>query len=215
MKVIEDNLLEDIQKCMTDPVSDVLQNFSLEKSRKFYKKHVEEWDADLYEDNPAALHSVETFTFETLEEMGQQSKQAETMVYNLQKLEFVKWVGWKIRWKNIIVSWYRLKTFDEWLEFWLMDALELASSTPEDWVRQILEKELGGGTYTNTAIHMYIEWELTKKQLERLSKYENYRSIENRDMDEDVKTAKYALEDMEEEKEEEEKKNITVLTLKM
>lgn len=212
MKVVEDNLLEDIQKCMTDPVSDVLQNFSLEKSRKFYKKHVEEWNADLYEANPVALHSVETFAFETLEEMGQQSKQAETMVYNLQGLAFVKWVKWEIRWKNIVVSWYRLKTFDEWLEFWLMDALELARSMPEDWARQILERKLGDWTYTNTAIHMYIEWVLTKKQLERLSKYEWYRSIEEWDLSEEVQKAKDALEDMEEENS---KKDVTVLTLKM
>lgn len=32
------NLLEDVKKCMTDPVSDLLLNFSLEKSKEWYEK---------------------------------------------------------------------------------------------------------------------------------------------------------------------------------
>ena len=43
-KTKDDNLLEDIQKCMTDPVADILQNFSLERSKKFYEKRVKQFN---------------------------------------------------------------------------------------------------------------------------------------------------------------------------
>lgn len=39
-----DNLLEDVKKCLTDPVFDVTQNFSLSKSREFYDKWKEAWE---------------------------------------------------------------------------------------------------------------------------------------------------------------------------
>jgi hypothetical protein len=35
--------------------------------------------------------------------------------------------------------------------------LILAYQFPEDGARKILERELGNGRYTNTAIHMYVE----------------------------------------------------------
>lgn len=39
------NLLEDVKKCMTDPIYDIIQNFSLEKSKEWYEKRKKQWDS--------------------------------------------------------------------------------------------------------------------------------------------------------------------------
>jgi hypothetical protein len=39
------NLLEDVKRCMTDPISDILLNFSIEKSRKGYDERVKQWES--------------------------------------------------------------------------------------------------------------------------------------------------------------------------
>ena len=117
-------------------------------------------------------------------------------------------VYWKLEWNSIIVGWLRLKTFDEWLHDGLRDALTMASGCPEDGARQIIEKKLGKGIYSNTAIHMFAEWIITEEELKRLGTYERYMHMDDRDIEEDIKQAKSALEDMEE-------NNVTVLTFKM
>lgn len=47
------NLLEDVKKCMTDPVSDILLNFSIEKSRKGYEDRKKQWESGSFRNNPA------------------------------------------------------------------------------------------------------------------------------------------------------------------
>lgn len=212
MRITEDNLLEDIQKCMTDPVSDVLQNFSLEKSRKFYEKRVKQFNEWCFEDNPACKLTKEEIPFGNLDELSLASQKAANLVENLKEMPHVKGADWIICSEKIVVYWHRLKTFDEWLHKWLEEALTQAYNAPEDGARLILERELGGWTYTNTAIHMYMEWILTKEMLERLSQYEWYWKIDWRDIEQDIEDAKRWLEDMEEENS---KKDVTVLTLKM
>lgn len=110
-----DNLLEDVQKCMTDPIYNVVKNFSLENSRKYYKKRANKWENEEYEDNPAVKREVETFPYADLEEMTKVSKEASTFMKNLESKDFFRDPTWDVRYDNIVITWLRLKTFDEWL----------------------------------------------------------------------------------------------------
>lgn len=38
-------LREDVTKCMTDPIYDIIQNFSLEKSKEWYEKRKKQWES--------------------------------------------------------------------------------------------------------------------------------------------------------------------------
>lgn len=194
----KDNLLEDVQKCLTDPVYSVAHNFSLVKSREYYAKWEKAWNSWNYKQNPAVKLEEVSFDFSSLSELWLMATQAHNMYVNLKREDFNKWVDWYIYWQNIVVSWYRLKTFDEWLHDWLKDALYNASQTPEDWVRILLERELGKWVYTNTAIHLYTEEKIDKETLKRLWTYERYMLLEERDIEEDIEQVKKALEDMEE-----------------
>lgn len=206
------NLLEDVKKCMTDPVSDILLNFSLEKSRKGYEDRKKQWECGSFRDNPAVKNEEVSFDFGSLSELWLVSVQAHNLYTNLKKENFNKWVDWHMRGQNIVVSWYRLKSFDEWLHDWLKDALVMAIDCPEDWARMVIERELGEGKYTNAAIHMYVEWKIDNETLKRLWQYERYQHIEDRDIEKDIEEAKKALLWMEEDNK---KDAVTVLTLKM
>ena len=202
------NLLEDVKKCLTDPVSDILQNFSLEKSKLYYEKWAKQWNAWDYKFNPANKLEEVSFAFASLSELGLVTTQAHNLYTNLKKEEFNKWVDWYIYGTNIVVQWNRLKSFDEWLHDGLKDALIMAYKTPEDGARKIIERKHWDWMYTNCAIHMFAEWIITEDMLKRLGQYEKYQEIEWRDIEEDIEQAKKALEDMKE-------NNVTVLTLKM
>ena len=132
------------------------------------------------------------------------------MYNNLKKEEFNKWVDWYIYGQNIVVIWYRLKSFDEWLHDGLKDALIMACDCPEDWARKILEKKIWKWMYTNVAIHLFADWEIWMDVLKRLWQYEKFQPIENRDIEKDIEEAKRALEDLEEGN-----KPVTVLTFKI
>lgn len=206
------NLLEDVKKCMTDPVSDILLNFSIEKSRKGYEDRKKQWESGSFRNNPAVKKEEVSFEFISLLELEANANQARNLYNNLKKEDFNKWVDWYMCGQNIVVSWYRLKSFDEWLHDWLKDALIMAIDCPEDWARMVIEKELGEGKYTNTAIHMFIEWKIDNETLKRLWQYERYQHIEDRDIEKDIEEAKKALLWMEEDNK---KGTVTVLTLKM
>ena len=206
------NLLEDVKKCMTDPISDLLLNFSLEKSKEWYEKREKQWDSWSFRQNPAVKKEEVSFDFTDLFELEWNAWQARNLYNNLKKEDFNKWVDWYIYWQNIVVSWYRLKTFDEWLHDWIKEALILAYQFPEDGTRKVLERELGEWTYTNTAIHMYVEWKIDNETLKRLWQYEKYQNIDDRDMEKDIEEVKKALVWMEEDNK---KSNVEVLTFKM
>ena len=211
MRNPKDNLLEDVQKCMTDPIYDIEKNFSLEKSEFHYEKWVKQWESGNYKQNPAAAEETVTFPFASLSEMGLVSIQAHNLYTNLKTKDFNKWVNWYIYGQNIVVSWRRLKTFDEWLRDWLKAALTSACDTPEEGARKILEKELGTSMFRNSDIHLFAEWKITREVLERLGTYERCQSITDRDIEKDIEEVKKALKDMKECN----KKNVTVLTLKI
>lgn len=215
-----DNLLEDVKKCLTDPVFDVTRNFSLKKSREYYEKWEKAWNNWNYKQNPAVKEEEVSFDFGSLSELWLMATQAHNMYVNLKREDFNKWVDWYIYWQNIVVGWYRLKTFDEWLHDWLRGAISEAYQTPEDWVRILLERELGKWVYTNTAIHLYAEGKISKEILKRLGTYEKYMHLEDGDIEEDIIQAKKSLEDIEECNKVEEiinmlkRRNTTVLKLK-
>lgn len=204
------NLLEDVQKSMTDPVYDICKNFSLEKSKTYYAQWADQWAAGNYLQNPAVKKEEVSFPFTDLHEAANQCCQANNMYLNLKQQDFNRWVDWYVYWQNIVVSWYRLKTFNEWLHNGLKDALVMHCNTPEDGVRKILYKELWDGMYSNGAIHMFAEGIITEDILKRLGQYEKYQSIKDRDIEKDIEEAKKALEDMEENN-----KGVTVLKLKI
>jgi len=206
------NLLEDVKKCMTDPISDILLNFSLEKSREGYEDRKRQWENGGYRNNPAVKMEDVHIGFKRLDDLWLAATQAYNLCVNLKKEDFNKWVDWYLRSFEVVVYWYRLKTFDEWLHDWLKDALVMATDCPEDWARMVIERGLGEGKYTNTAIHMYIEWKIDNETLKRLWQYEKYQRMEDRDIEKDIEEAKKALLWMEEDNK---KDSVTVLTLKM
>ena len=198
MRTQETNLLEDVQKSLVDPVYDVLQNFSLEKSREYYNKRATQWKLWDFRLNLANEQEEEVFPFTTLTELAEKSQEAQNLFDHLRKEDFFKGCEWCVYWQNVIVRWNRLKTFDEWLYEWVKDALLMHYKEPEEWVRKILVKKLGKWFYDNTAIHMFAEREISENVLRRLGQYEWPRKIEWRNLDEDIKTTIKALHDMEE-----------------
>lgn len=206
------NLLEDVKKCMADPISDILLNFSIEKSREGYNERVKQWESWSFRQNPAVKKEEIGFDFGSLSELWLVTTQAHNLYVNLKREDFNKWVDWHIYWQNIVVSWYRLKSFDEWLHDWLKDAIIMACDCPEDWARMVLERQLWEGKYTNTAIHMYVEWKIDNETLKRLWQYEKYQYIDGRDIEKDIEEVKKALLWMEEDNK---KSNVEVLTFKM
>lgn len=209
MKIVKDTLWEEVLKCMTDPLYDIERNFSLEKSKLHYDKWVKQWEYGNYKSNPAVKKEEVSFEFTSLTELSWNATQAHNLYNNLKEQDFNKWVDWYIYWQNVVVCWYRLKTFDEWLRKGLETALTSACQTPEEWVRLLLEKELGASMFTNAAIHLFMEWKIDRETLERLGTYESYQPILDRDMEKDIEEAAKIL------KENEWKKDVTVLTLKM
>ena len=63
------NLLEDVKKCMTDPISDLLLNFSLEKSKEWYEKRKKQWESGGITNNPVAKKEEVSFDFGSLSEL--------------------------------------------------------------------------------------------------------------------------------------------------
>lgn len=195
---VQNNLLEDVKKCLVDSVYDITQNFSLEKSRTYYNLWKEKWDRWDYRLNPVAVLERFDFNYSNLAELSLKSMEAQNLYSNIDKDDLFKWVRYCVITWMIRVEWYRLKTFDEWLEQWLKDALMMHYKNPEDWARKVLQKRLWKWLYDNSSIHMYVEWEITEEQLHRLATYELPRKITWWDIDDDIYQAKKALYDMEE-----------------
>ena len=202
------NLLEDVKKCLTDPVSDILQNFSLEKSRFYYDKWAKQWAAGDYRFNPADKKEEVRFEFSSLDELTTKSIEAHNTFVNVKKQDFFTWCDWYVFWQEVVVEWHRLKSFDEWLHDGLRDALIMAYQCPEDAARKVIEKKHWKWVYTNCAVHMFAEWIITEDVLKRLGQYEKYQEISWRNIEEDIEQARKGLEDIEQ-------NNVTVLTLKM
>lgn len=201
-----EDLLNSVCQCLAEPTFSIQKNFSIEESKKYYEKWKKQWDNGDYKQNLAVKREEVSFDFGSLSELWLMSTQAHNLYTNLKKEDFNKWVDWYIYGQNIVVSWYRLKSFDEWLHDWLKDALIMACDCPEDWARMIIERELGERHYTNAMIHMFAEWKIDKETLKRLWTYEKYSRIEWLDIEKAIEKCEELLDGEEE---------TTVLTFKI
>lgn len=198
MRKTESNLLEDVQKSLTDPVYDILQNFSLEKSKEYYNKRATQWNMWDFRLNLANKQEEEKFPFTTLTELAEQSQEAQNLFDHLRKEDFFRGCEWTVYWQNVVVRWNRLKTFDEWLYDWVKDAILLHYKEPEEWARKIIERKLGKWYYGNVEVHMFAEREISENVLRRLGQYEWPRRLEWRVLEDDINAAIKALYDLEE-----------------
>ncbi len=198
-------LLATVRKCLAEPTCSIGENFSFVKSLVHYNKWVKQRESWNRKQNSAVKKEEVSFEFTSLTELSWNATQAYNLYTNIKKEDFNKWVEWYIYGQNIVVSWHRLKTFEEWLHDWLREALIMACNYPEDGVRLILERELWKGNYTNTMIHMFAEWKLDEETLTRLGQYEKYQSINWVDIE---KAIDYCIDPQN-------RKDVEVLTLKM
>lgn len=198
-------LLNTVRQCLAEPTCSIRENFSFTKSLIHYNKWVKQWESWNRKQNSAVKKEEYSFEFASLAELWLLSVQAHNMYTNLKKEDFNKWVDWYMCGQNIVIVWYRLKTFEEWLHDGLKDALIIACKCPEDGVRMILERELWKGNYTNTMVHMFAEWKLDEETLKRLGQYEKYQFIEWVDVE---KAIDYCIDPKN-------RKDVEVLTLKM
>ena len=205
-----EDLLNSVRQCLAEPTFSIQKNFSIEDSKKHYEKWKKQWDNGDYKQNLAVKREEVSFDFSSLSELWLMTTQAHNLYTNLKKEDFNKWVDWYIYGQNIVVIWYRLKTFDEWLHDWLRDALTMASKCPEDWARMILERELWEWHYANSMVHMFAEWKIDKETLKRLWTYEKYIPVEWLDIETAIEKCKELLGEWKEEKE-----DVTVLTFKI
>lgn len=212
MRIEEENLLEDVKKCLTDPIYNITQNFSLQKSKEYYNKWAKQWEMGDYNLNLANKVEELQFPFTNLDELAVKSIEAQNVYTNLKKEDYIKWCSWCVYWKKVVVRWNRLKTFEEWLHDGLEDALKSFYEEPEWGVRKMLIEKLGEWYYGNTEIHLFAAEKIDEDVLLRLWQHEEPRSVEDRDIEEDILSARQALLDMEECNT---KKDVEVLTLKM
>lgn len=204
--------LELCQKIMVDPIVDILENFSLEKSREYYEKWSKQWNMGDRFQNPADMHEEVSFPFDSLSALWLMSIEAHNLYTNVKSKEFFKWADWYMYWQNIVVSWHRLKTFDEWLHDGLKDAITQHYKEPEKSIQKVLREKLGSWWYSNTDMHLWLEWKIDDETLIRLGQYEESKRILDRDLEEDIAAATQALLDKEAS---EKKSDVTVLTLKL
>lgn len=210
MRKVKSDLLKKCQECMANPIADILENFSLEKSKFHYEKWAKQREmGDRYQ-NPADKHEEVSFAFASLDDLAVKSIEAHNLYTNIKAKEFFKGADWYMYWHNIVVSWHRLKSFDEWLHDWLKDALTQHYKDPENGIRKMLDKERWGWLYWNVDIHLWLEWKIDDEAMQRMGRYEPCQSIEGRDLEKDIEEAVKALKSGEKKE-----WDVTVLTLKV
>lgn len=141
----EKNILEDVKKSIEDPVYGVSLNYSLEKCEEYYDKRVRQWNnGDINpHSNVVVKKEEEVIPYNDLLDLPEAVVQARNLINNLKELERVKKVDYEVQHKAIVVSWRRLKTFEERLEDGLKDALEKASMNVYADARLYLHNKCG------------------------------------------------------------------------
>lgn len=69
---------------------------------------------------------------------------------------------------EVVVMWSRLKTFDEWLNQWLKDALCNAIRDPYEKARDLLCEKLNIPFLTRSAVDAFVEEEVNEEQLQAI-----------------------------------------------
>lgn len=165
------NLVEDVKKTLTDPIYNVTHNFSLEKSREFYDGWVEEFDKWHIEFNPAVTEEFEVFEYDTLEELQDIIVEAKGLLKALIDMPHTAKEWYMVGDNEVVVTWLRLKTYDEWLETWIEDALYNATSSPYDKAIEMLEDKLGLPYITEGWVDAFIEGKVSEDALQMIFGY--------------------------------------------
>lgn len=160
------NLVEDVKKTFTDPIYNVTHNFSLEKSREFYDMWVAQFNKWYVEFNPAVTEEFEVFEYDTLEELQDIIVEAKGLLKALIGMPHTA-KEWYMVWDSeVIITWLRLKTYDEWLELWLWDALSNALLYPYEKAKKILKDKLELDFITAGWVDAFVEWKVDEEALQ-------------------------------------------------
>lgn len=130
------NLVEDVKKAILDPVYGVSLNFSLEKAREWYDKKVSSWHFSAYEEE------CERFEWGNDKEMQEKMAEATNLFISVKNMSRVKNATINVYTTCAYVERERLKTFEEYLDEWLSDALKNSYENPAHNWALILEREL-------------------------------------------------------------------------
>lgn len=210
----EKNILEDVKKSLEDPVYGVALNYSLEKCEEYYDKRVKQWNnwnIDPYT-NPGVKKEEEVIKFNDLADLPRAIEEAKNLLSNLDNMDWVKKARYDVLPHSIRVTRVRLKTFDEWLEEGLKDALERAYTNICADARIYLHNKCGLGWYVwDREIEAFATGLIDYDALKFLHNSQPVKEFEWRDVKNDVQELKRILYD----RAEKPTKDVTVLTLKM
>lgn len=162
------NLVEDVKKTLTDPIYNVTHNFSVEKSREYYDGWAKEFCDGLVKGNPAIEEEFEVFEYNTLEELQDVIVEAKWLLKALYEMPHVDEEWYMVGDNEVVVMWSRLKTFDEWLNQWLKDALCNAIRDPYEKARDLLCEKLNIPFLTRSAVDAFVEEEVNEEQLQAI-----------------------------------------------
>lgn len=162
------NLVEDVKKTLTDPIYNVTHNFSLEKSREFYDMWVGQFDLWYVEFNPAVTEEFEVFEYDTLEELQDIIVEAKGLLKALIEMPHTAKEWYMVGDNEVVVTWLRLKTYDEWLDDWLEDALYNAISNPYGKASEMLEDKLGLSFITAGWVDAFVEEKVSEEALQMI-----------------------------------------------
>lgn len=185
-----------VRRVLKDPIANVVLNYSVEKAKEYYDKAAKQWESWDYQGwAKVDKHEEISFDFANLESASQQAKEAHNLYTNMLKenKSYIKKLDWYLYGQNFVVSWHRMKTFEEYLHDWIKDALTRAYKDAEWGAKLVLEKELDLGIVSRSGIHCFAEWIIDAETLERLSKFEPATKFDWRDIEKDVEKCIEAL----------------------
>lgn len=162
------NLVEDVKKTLTDPIYNVTHNFSLEKSREFYDMWVAQFNKWYVEFNPAVTEEFEVFEYDTLEELQDIIVEAKGLLNVLIDMPHTDKEWYMVGDGEVVITWLRLKTYDEWLDDWLEDALYNAISNPYGKSSEMLEDKLWLAFITAGWIDAFVEEKVNEEALQMI-----------------------------------------------
>ena len=79
---------------MANPIADILENFSLEKSKFHYDKWAKQREMGDRHNNPADKHEEVSFAFASLDDLAVKSIEAHNLYTNIKAKEFFKGADW-------------------------------------------------------------------------------------------------------------------------
>lgn len=192
----EKNILEDVKKSIGDPVYGVSLNYNLDTCEEFYNKRVKQWNNGDTKpsSNPWVTREEERIPYSDLLDLPDAVKQAKTLIENLKEKDWIKNIEYEVLPKAIVVHWNRLKTFDEWLEEGLGDALRKAYTNVFNDARLYLHNKCWVDGYIwDEEIAALNSWLINLDTFKFLHSRHPSKSFEWRNTEEDIKALKKLL----------------------